>query len=562
MRKAMPIGVEDFCELRKGYYFVDKTRFIRQLLDERSKVTLLTRPRRFGKTLTMSMLDWFFSIDKADKSRALFTGLDIERAGASYMEARGQYPVIFLTFKDMNGLDWKAMQGLFGNYISMLFLRYTYLLESPRVQEPLKKRFQQLVDMTADEVQLSTALVLLMEMLRQYHGRRVILLIDEYDAPIQQAWENGFYRECIAFQKQLLGSALKSNDNLEFAVLTGVLRVAKESIFSDLNNLDVCSVLSTRYDDIIGFTPEEVRQMAHDLQREDRLPEIRKWYDGYRFGEAEIYNPWSVINFFRNDCFGDYWVNTSGNGILRALLEKADAQRIETLQTLLDGGTIQVTLNERVIYEDIGRDKSALYTILLLTGYLTTASINAARRNRYALRIPNKEIRDIYATEILNHLAQGLDTDTFDDLFDYLLHGDSRNFASQLQKILLGIISTYDAANKESFYHGFMLGLSTLLLGSEYWVESNRESGYGRFDLAIFPEDPQKSGVILEFKAAASEAELEGKAKEALAQIEDRHYDTEFQKRGIHNVWKYGIAFCGKRIHVAMAKQDKQATTK
>ena len=553
MRKAMPIGVEDFCELRKGYYFVDKTRFIRQLLDERSKVTLLTRPRRFGKTLTMSMLDWFFSIDKANNSRELFTGLDIERAGAPYMKACGQYPVVFLTFKDTNGLDWKAMRGLFGNYISMLFLRYTYLLEGPRVQEPLKKRFQQIVDMTADEVQLSTALVLLMEMLRQYHGRRVILLIDEYDAPIQQAWENGFYRECIAFQKQLLGSALKSNDNLEFAVLTGVLRVAKESIFSDLNNLDVCSVLSTRYEDIIGFTPDEVSKMANDLHREDRLPEIRKWYDGYRFGEAEIYNPWSVINFFRNDCFGDYWVNTSGNGILRALLEKADAQRIESLQTLLDGGRIQVTLNERVIYEDIGRDKSALYTMLLLTGYLTTAPVTAARRNRYALRIPNEEIRDIYTTEILNHLAKGLDTDTFDDLFDYLLHGDRNNFAAQLQKILLGIISTYDAANKESFYHGFMLGLSTLLLRSDYLVESNRESGYGRFDMAIFPKDPQKSGVILEFKAAASEADLESKANEALAQIEARHYDEEFQKRGIQNVWKYGIAFCGKKIHVAMA---------
>lgn len=214
-------------------------------------------------------------------------------------------------------------------------------------------------------------------------------------------------------------------------MLTGVLRVAKESIFSDLNNLDVCSVLSTRYEDIIGFTPDEVSKMANDLHREDRLPEIRKWYDGYRFGEAEIYNPWSVLNFFRNDCFGDYWVNTSGNGILRALLEKADAQRIESLQTLLDGGRIQVTLNERVIYEDIGRDKSALYTMLLLTGYLTTAPVTAARRNRYALRIPNEEIRDIYATEILNHLAKGLDTDTFDDLFDYLLHGDRNNFAAR-----------------------------------------------------------------------------------------------------------------------------------
>lgn len=252
-------------------------------------------------------------------------------------------------------------------------------------------------------------------------------------------------------------------------------------------------------------------------------------------------------------CRGCYWVNTSGNGILRALLEKADAQRIESLQTLLDGGRIQVTLNERVIYEDIGRDKSVLYTVLLLTGYLTTAPATAARRNRYALRIPNEEVRDIYATEILNHLAKGLDTDTFDDLFDYLLHGDRNNFAAQLQKILLGIISTYDAANKESFYHGFMLGLSTLLLGSDYLVESNRESGYGRFDMDIFPKDPQKSGVILEFKAAASEADLESKANEALAQIEARHYDEEFQKRGIQNVWKYGIAFCGKKIHVAMA---------
>lgn len=413
MHKAMPIGVEDFCELRKGYYFVDKTRFIRQLLDEHSKVTLLTRPRRFGKTLTMSMLDWFFSIDKADKGHDLFAGLDIERAGASYMGACGQYPVVFLTFKDTNGLSWEMMQGLFSSYISMLFLRYTYLLDSPRVQDPLKKRFQQIVEMEADEARLSAALTLLMEMLRQHYGRQVILLIDEYDAPVQQAWENGFYRECIAFLKQLLGSALKSNDNLAFAVLTGVLRVAKESIFSDLNNLDVCSVLSTRYDDVIGFTSEEVTEMAHDLGREDRLPEIRRWYDGYHFGEVEIYNPWSVINFFRNDRFGDYWVNTSGNGILRALLEKADAQRIEALQTLLDGDTIQVTLNERVIYEDIGRDKSALYTILLLTGYLTTTTSVATRRNRYALRIPNKEIRDIYATEILNHMRQNSKSEAY-----------------------------------------------------------------------------------------------------------------------------------------------------
>ena len=550
MKKAMPIGIDDFGQLRQGYYFVDKTDFIRQLIDEHSAVTLLTRPRRFGKTLTMSMLNWFFSIDKEAESRHLFDGLAIEAAGERYMAECGRHPVIFLTLKDTSALDWPSMQDYFQLYFSMLFLRYNYLMKSEKVQDGLKVRFQEIVQRKGSVSDLSYALSLLLEMLRQHYGRKVILLIDEYDAPIQQAWENGFYKECISFMKQLLGSALKGNENLDFAVMTGVLRVAKESIFSDLNNLDVCSVLSTRYDDVIGFTPAEVEKMADDRSMTDRLPEIRKWYDGYRFGQAEIYNPWSVINFFRNQEFDAYWVNTSANGILQALLEKADTERIEALQRLLDGGTVSVTLNERVIYENIWQDKSALYTLLLTTGYLTVASASKTRRNRYALCIPNAEIRDIYETEILNHLVHGLDTDTFDDLFDALFHGDGRNFSRQLQKILRNMVSAFDAANKESFYHGFMLGLTALLRGSDYVVESNRESGYGRFDLAIFPKEINKAGVIMEFKAAANEEELPEKAEEALAQIETRRYDTEFQKRGIKNVWKYGIAFCGKKVVV------------
>lgn len=550
MKKAMPIGIDDFGTLRQGYYFVDKTDFMRQLIDEHSAVTLLTRPRRFGKTLTMSMLDYFFSLQREKESRHLFDGLAIERAGAKYMAERGQYPVIFVTLKDLKDITWEKMLDSFRSWISNWFISCAYLEESPRVDADLKARFSALKQRKADVSEIQMSLAIWMEMLRQHHGKKVILLIDEYDAPIQQAWENGFYKECISFMKQMLGSVLKGNENLEFAVMTGVLRVAKESIFSDLNNLDVCSVLSTRYDDVIGFTPAEVKKMAEDLGMSDRLPEIRQWYDGYRFGQAEIYNPWSVINFFRNGEVGDYWVNTSANGILRVLLEHADAERIESLQELLAGSAISVTLNERVIYEDIGRDKSALYTLLLTTGYLTAESASRTRRNRYALRIPNDEIRDVYATEILNHLAQGIDTDTFDDLFDYLFHGDSVRFARQLQKILTGMVSTFDAANKESFYHGFMLGLAALLQGSGYFVESNRESGYGRFDLAIFPKDTTKAGVILEFKAAANENELSDKAEEALCQIEEKAYDTEFQKRGITNVWKYGIAFCGKKICV------------
>ncbi|XOQ24984.1 MAG: AAA-ATPase-like domain-containing protein [Mitsuokella multacida] len=396
MKKAMPIGIDDFGTLRQGYYFVDKTDFMRQLIDEHSAVTLLTRPRRFGKTLTMSMLDYFFSLQREKESRHLFDGLAIERAGAKYMAERGQYPVIFVTLKDLKDITWEKMLDSFRSWISNWFISCAYLEESPRVDADLKARFSALKQRKADVSEIQMSLAIWMEMLRQHHGKKVILLIDEYDAPIQQAWENGFYKECISFMKQMLGSVLKGNENLEFAVMTGVLRVAKESIFSDLNNLDVCSVLSTRYDDVIGFTPAEVKKMAEDLGMSDRLPEIRQWYDGYRFGQAEIYNPWSVINFFRNGEVGDYWVNTSANGILRVLLEHADAERIESLQDLLAGGTISVTLNERVIYEDIGRNKSMLCTLLLAQGYLAMVSLSPIRRTRYVLHIPNNEIRDAW----------------------------------------------------------------------------------------------------------------------------------------------------------------------
>lgn len=335
MHWEMPIGIDNFGELRRGhYYFVDKTAFIRQLIDGHSKVTLLTRPRRFGKTLTLSMADWFFSIEKEAQSRHLFEGLAIEQAGAGEMAG---------------------------------------------------------------------SLALLLQMLHGYYGKKVILLLDEYDAPIQQAWECGFYKECISFMKQLMGSALKGNDDLDFAILTGVLRVAKESIFSDLNNLDVCSVLSSRYDDVIGFTPEEVTKMAADLQQESQLPDIKAWYDGYRFGHVEIYNPWSVIHFFRNQMVGDYWVNTSGNSLIREMLRHITPETVENLTTLLYGESVTVLVREGVIYEDIGQNEDALYTMLLTTGYLTVQGwTRGVGGLRCRLVIPNREIQDIYRIEILD----------------------------------------------------------------------------------------------------------------------------------------------------------------
>ncbi|WP_301963239.1 AAA family ATPase [uncultured Megasphaera sp.] len=553
MNVRMPIGVDDFKELRENYYFIDKTDFIRQLIDDHSKVTLITRPRRFGKTLTMSMLEYFFSIDKKEESKDLFHGLAVEKAGLSYMKHRGVYPVIFISLKDGQSPSWEQMLNFFSLFLRRLYLQYAYLMKADTLDECMKEDYHRIVNRQADQTEMAFALTRLMEMMQAYYGQPVILLIDEYDAPIQYAWDHGYYDQCIGFMRQFLSSALKTNRALDFAVLTGVLRVSKESIFSGLNNLSVCSVLTRKYSNILGFTPAETAAMAEDLGVEKKLPELRQWYDGYRFGTDDIYNPWSVINYMDNECTPmPYWVHTSGNYILKHLLSHADCLRIKELQGLLEGKTVTVSLNETVMYDQIEKDASALYTLLLTTGYLTIESVSPTTYNRYSLRIPNEEIKQVYSQEILNTIAVGADRNTFDTLFDALFSGQERDFEDRLQQILLRFASTYDTANKESFYHGFMLGISALFLDKQYIVESNRESGYGRFDIAIFPKDTQKVGVILEFKAAERTESLEKQADEALRQIQDKQYEVEFAKRGIASVWKYGIAFCGKQVCVKM----------
>lgn len=553
MNARMPIGVDDFKELRENYYFIDKTDFIRQLIDDHSKVTLITRPRRFGKTLTMSMLEYFFSIDKKEESKDLFHGLAVEAADPSYMEHRGMYPVIFISLKDGQSSSWEQMLNFFRLFLRRLYLQYAYLIKADRLDACMKEDYYRIVNRQADQTEMAFALTRLMEMMQAYYGQPVILLLDEYDVPIQYAWDHGYYDQCIGFMRQFLSSALKTNRALDFAVLTGVLRVSKESIFSGLNNLSVCSVLSRKYSNILGFTPAETVAMAEDLGVEKKLPELRQWYDGYRFGTDDIYNPWSVINYIDNECTPmPYWVHTSGNYILKHLLSHADCLRIKELQGLLEGKTVTVSLNETVMYDQIEKDASALYTLLLTTGYLTIESVSPTTYNRYSLRIPNEEIKQVYSQEILNTIAVGADRNTFDTLFDALFSGQEREFEDQLQQILLRFASTYDTANKESFYHGFMLGISALFLDKQYIVESNRESGYGRFDIAIFPKDTQRAGVILEFKAADRTESLEKQADEALRQIQDKQYEVEFAKRGIASVWKYGIAFCGKQVCVKM----------
>lgn len=552
MNKAMPIGVDDFKEVRENYYFVDKTDFIRQLIDSHSDVTLITRPRRFGKTLTMSMLEYFFSIDRVKESDNLFHGLAIEKAGTEYMKYQGKSPVIFISLKDIKNASWESMLDQWGLFIRNVYLRYKYLCTSDTIDDDMEEDFYRITKRKANENELADSLAKLMEIMQAYYDKPVILLIDEYDAPIQQAWERGFYDECIGFMRRFLGRALKTNASLDFAVLTGVLRIAKESIFSGLNNLDVCSVMTDQYSDVFGFTADEVSDIASVLQRRHMLPDIQAWYDGYHFGKADIYNPWSVINFFDKQTLADYWVNTSGNAILRQLMKQTDEEQKEALLSLLHGDSVTAVIREGVIYDDIGENPDALYTMLLTTGYLTAIhKQNTFGGQLCRLVIPNRKVKDAYRAEVLERMRGRLAASSLLLMMEDLIAGYVVPFSKTLERYIAYLVSSYDAANKESFYHGFLLGMTALFV-PEYVVESNRESGYGRFDIAIFPKDTDKAGVLMEFKAADSEAQLKDKADEALRQIEEKQYGTEFEKRGISKVWKYGIAFCGKQIHVKM----------
>ena len=547
---SMPVGLDNFREMiAREYYFVDKTKFIKELLDSNAMVTLITRPRRFGKTLAMRMLQEFFDINAA--GRDTFKGLNISRAGEKYMQHRGKYPVIFLQLKNVAAGDFEKSFAFLKAIIARLYREYAFLEESPALTGDEKEYYVRVrrgrEHCTYDDLAMS--LGNLTDMLYRHYGIRPIVLIDEYDAPIQHAWEDGYYEDMIRFMRQFYSEVLKGNEALEFAVLTGVLRVAKESIFSGLNNLKVCSVLSGEYSDIFGFTGEEVAKMTVDLQQEDKLPEIKAWYDGYTFGGTEIYNPWSVIMYFDAGCKpAPYWVNTSGNGIVKQMFKFSGQEGADDLQSLMDGGSVFKQLREGVVYANIGDRIDDLYSILLMTGYLKCVGLMEKLYGEEAeLRIPNKEIRSLFGREILENFIAAGSVSRLGRMLDAMVSGHGDIFESVLSGIVRNNVSYHDAANGESFYHGMMLGFCVLLKDTHI-VQSNRESGYGRFDLALIPTDRRYYGVILEFKRAADEAQLEEKALEALAQIEELSYIAEFEQRQIEKVWKYGIAFCGKKV--------------
>ena len=543
--------------MRREYYFVDKSPFIREFMDRHGAVTLFTRPRRFGKTLMLSMLRYFFDIEQAEKNRQLFDGLAIAK-DAEAMLGQGTRPVVFLTLRELKFTSWEKMESGLRNVFSELFRKYRFLLKDVELDSVDRENFEQIYMGKAALVSEMNALELLLHLLNRHYGRKPILLLDEYDTPIQQGWQYGFYDHVVEFMRVLLTKALKTNPSLDFAVLTGVLRISKESIFSDLNNLQVDSILSPRYPEAFGFTPDEVNRMAQDFGWQDKLPEIKDWYDGYRLRGREIYNPWSVLQYFANDCEPrPYWVNTSGNAILAELMRSIDDEHAATLESLLQGGNVQAFLREGVIYSDIGDDEDALYTMLVTTGYLTVAGEQRiGYETQYDLCLPNKEIQSLFADEILRRFRHYQKKSALVRLMQALLAGDAEKAQTGLSKFLESMVSAFDTGAKESFYHGFVLGMTAVLV-PDYEVQSNREAGYGRFDVAVFPKDTAKTGLLLEFKTADHDAELADRAESALQQIKERDYMAPFRARGIGQVHQYGVAFCGKQVLLKEMSEDK-----
>lgn len=547
MSNKMPIGISDFKKLIEGnYYYVDKTLLIKDLLDNKSEITLITRPRRFGKTINMSMLKYYF--DNKETNNNLFSSLAISQY-PEYKNYQGKYPVIYISLKDVKSNTWEQVYRKLQNIIQFEISKCEFLMDSEKLNSYDKTYLDKLLNFTADRADFEDSLSRLIYYLYKYYGVKPILLIDEYDEPIQSGFINNYYEDIISFIRNWLSGALKDNSYLEFAILTGILRVAKESIFSGLNNLEVLTIIDEPYKEYFGFTEEEVKLIAKVFKSEDKLSEIKDWYDGYNFSGLEIYNPWSVLNYFKQHCVPQaYWVNTSGNDIIKSLIKLSDSSMKETLKSLLNGSTIKSSINTAIIYSDIYESKENLYSFLLFTGYLKTISKEKiGTRNFYTLAIPNKEIGEVYADEILKQFKTVIKSDTLNNLLIALLSRDVVAFKTLFQEIILNAISCYDTS--ESFYHGLILGIVALLIDT-HEVKSNRESGYGRFDVMLIPRNNNLQGIILEFKYTDNENELKVKAIEALQQISDKKYETELLDRGIKEIYKYGIAFHKKRIEM------------
>lgn len=548
----LPIGSTNYKEVCTHYYYLDKTLLIKDVLDDGAKILLLTRPRRFGKTLNMDMLRTFFEKTDEDTS-SYFKNKKIWQQGEAYTREQGKYPVIYLSLKDIKSSEWETAFGLLKLVIASEFSRHRELDDSTKIAEEDSSFYKKIVNGTAAKEDYMLSLRRLSQMLQAYYELPVVIIIDEYDTPIQEGYVNGYYAQSVEFIRNFFSAALKDNPYVKLSVMTGILRVAKESIFSGLNNVRVYSVLDKRFSSYFGFTSAEVQTMAEYYEAEAKLPEIKQWYDGYKFGEVEIYNPWSVINYFANDCEAEpYWVQTSANLTIREIIKNLDESACEQLRELLNGATVQSVVETNIIYPSLRDTTMNIFGFLLLTGYLKAVkTMKLEGMNICELAIPNKEVKTVYRREILSLLQESRSGDTINKLQLYLITKNSRQLQAALRKFLLEAVSFYDGL-QENYYQGLLLGM-TGMFTNDYYPLSNRESGEGRFDIQLTPKTQGMPGIIIEIKAAkdASAEQLKMLAEQALEQIEVKHYDTELRRQGIGTIYKYGIAFCGKKVEIA-----------
>lgn len=542
--KSLPIGVSDFKLATTGYYYVDKTLMIRDFLDKKPMVSLFTRPRRFGKTLNMDMLRVFFEKTNEDTS-VYFKDKQIWQCGDYYTKHQGQYPVIFLTFKDVKSMTWEETFQKIRRLISLEFIRHNELETSSVLTAYEKEQYHLLAKDSGDEVDCQMGLQLLSLLLHKHYGRECIIIIDEYDTPIQQGHTCNFYPEIVNFMRNFFSGGLKDNPHLAFGFLTGILRVAKESIFSGMNNLKTYSILDDGYSSYFGFTEKEVKDMLRYYGKDDKYNELSEWYDGYRFGNTEIFNPWSVINYISDNCFPKaFWQSTGSNEIIGEIIQTATPEITKDLYKLLCGEKIAAYIDTGVIYPEVQNNPYSIYSFLLVAGYLKVANIYPQSDGNFMcdVAIPNKEITFVYEKEVLNRTNQN---SLAISISQAIFSKDTQKLQSLLEDFMVKSISSIDGAN-EGFYHGMMLGLCAIL-GNRYKIRSNRESGLGRFDIQLMPLAKGMPGFIFEFKHTKDEhTDLSALADSALQQIETKKYDTELRDNGVNSIIRIGIAFRGK----------------
>ena len=562
----LPVGIENFEEIRKlGFYYIDKTRLIEQLLQGWGKVTLFTRPRRFGKTLNMSMLKSFFEIG-TDES--LFEGLYISGNKELCDKHMGKYPVIFLSLKSVEGLKYEDAIYRITELIGIEAQRFEFLAESDRLSNNEKAQYKALIALdngkySMDDDILVSGLQMLSHLLYKHYGKKTVILIDEYDVPLDKAFQNGYYKEMVSLIRGLFGRALKTNEFLQFAVLTGCLRVSKESIFTGLNNFEINSIVDIAHDEQFGFTDDEVRKLLTDYDRAERYPDVKEWYDGYHFGNTDIYCPWDVINFAKKLVFdtsarpSTFWINSSGNDMVKRFVDKADQTTKDEIEKLVAGGFVEKQLRLDLTYDEIDNTIDNLWSVLFTTGYLTTAGevrLPDSESYAYKLVIPNKEVREVFVLQIQEWFKAVVakDDDTMKLLSGAILDKDEKQIARQLNIVMSRMISILDTKAsddmKENFYHGLLLGL---LRGSNpgWLIKSNRESGDGFSDILIQPEDPD-AGIVIEVKYAKEMKNLDAACEAAMAQIKEKRYDEALRDEGRCDILAYGIAFCRKRCKV------------